>query len=615
MILFNTPETENKIYTSKEFENLEGFIHEDVARVTLAKYLYYNIGLTVELLLGIKIYPFQEIILRSWFDKNFSFFVCSRGGSKSFLSAIFCCLYPVFFPDSRIVLTSNSFRSTRRTIQLIERFINSKGAGLLRQCYTSKTGRVEMKRHSDEYVLSCGDSAIIALPLNDKIRGQRAEILICDEFLSITQEMFKGVLLPFLTAGTDIQEKITAEQNLEKLNLNLSEEDRDMLAANKKLIALTSASFQFEYCYQLFSSWVKKIDEQSPISKKYFVVRMSYEALPESLVEKEIVEEAKSGGADSPSFQREFMARFASASDSYFNIKKLHENTIPPGDLPCVQLKGSRDSKYILACDPSFSSSKASDLFGMCLYLLDNESRSITQVNSYGKAGADLKDHIEHLAYLLMSFNIVFIIADLGGANFNFVQSCNESGFFQERGLKLGSIEGDFNSDDHAEELIKAKNSYNLLNKTIVYRQIFNSDWIRKSNEHLQTQIHKNKVKFASPLAGHEEMLARAMEENYPVKFISQGDKEKQLLDFISEQDYLIEETKNELALIECKPTPMGSLQFDLPQHLRRSKNPARARKDLYSCLLMGCWGARIYWDFSFAPSKKSTELFIPRLI
>ena len=45
MILFNT-EVENKIYTSEEFEKLEGYIPEDIARITLAKFLYNSKSLT-----------------------------------------------------------------------------------------------------------------------------------------------------------------------------------------------------------------------------------------------------------------------------------------------------------------------------------------------------------------------------------------------------------------------------------------------------------------------------------------------------------------------------------------------------------------------------------------
>ena len=250
MVLFNNSDTLERVYTSKEFDLLDGYIPEDIARVTLAKFLYNNISLTCELLLGIKLFPFQEIILRGWFDKNFSMMVASRGASKSWLSAVYCCLYPIFFPETRIVISSNSFRSTRRIVQQVERFINNKKAPLLRQCFTSRTGKLEFQRRSDEFMLECNGGTIVALPLNEKIRGTRADILICDEFLQLSEDTFKSVLLPFLTAKSDIQNRMELEEELSLLDLKgYTSEEKDMLEANKKLIALTSASYDFEFCY------------------------------------------------------------------------------------------------------------------------------------------------------------------------------------------------------------------------------------------------------------------------------------------------------------------------------------------------------------------------------
>lgn len=613
MIIFDN-DTQDKLYTSEQFEKLEGYIPEDVAKATLGQFLYNNLGLTSELLLGIRLFPFQEMILRGWFEHNFNMFVASRGGSKSYLSAIFCCLYPVFYPGTRIVLTANAFRSTRRTIQQVEKFLNGKKADLIRQCFLAKTGHLEFQRRSDEHMMEINEGSIIALPLNEKLRGTRGDILFCDEFLMLSEELYRNVLLPFLTAKSNIQEVMERQDEIDKYG-EISTEERELLEANKKVIALTSASYDFEFAHRVYQNWVKKIEDKGPTSRKYFVARMSYESLPEELIEKEIVEEAKMGGAESASFQREFMAIFASTSDGYFNIKKLHDNTVEAGDLPCVQLKGNKDSKYIIAVDPSTSGSKAGDFFAMGVYLINTDDRSLTLVHSFGRAGEDLKNIIKYLYYLIVSFNVVFIIADLGGANFNFFETCNESAFFLERGMRLGYVDGNMDSPDYLEQIRLAKNSYNLSNHKIAYRQIFTAEWLRKSNEYLQAQIDRNKVKFASPLAGHELMLTKALKDNYPILFENAGDQEKQILDMVALQDDFIEETKKQLALIECKVTPLGTMQFDLPQHMRRSRNPNRARRDNYTCYLMATWGAKVYWDIMFTEAKKVTEIMEPKLI
>ena len=93
---------------------------------------------------NLKLFGFQELILKNLFESNFSMHVWARGGSKSYLTAIFVLLYPIFYPGTRIVISSNTFRSSRRILETCERLINAKGAELLKQCYPQ-----EVKRATD----------------------------------------------------------------------------------------------------------------------------------------------------------------------------------------------------------------------------------------------------------------------------------------------------------------------------------------------------------------------------------------------------------------------------------------------------------------------------------
>lgn len=613
------PIPEGKKYSNDKFKELEGFLSMDDARVSLGEFLYNNIGLTVEYLFNLKIYPFQEIILRSWFDHNFCMNVWGRGCSKSYTVAIFCCLYPIFYPRTRIVLASNAFRSTRRLIQQIERFINAKGADLLRECYVQKSGKLEFVRRADEMTLDINEGQIIAIPLNEKVRGTRADILIVDEFLMVPEDIYKSVLMPFLTARNDVQEQLTAEEIKKSLTIvdDATTEELNLAISTKKIIGLTSASYDFEFVYRLYLNWIEK-SKQPVISRSYFISRLSYQAVPESLMDKNIAEEAKSGGENTASFQREWMAIFSSSSDGYFNIKKLHDNTIRDGDLPCVQLKGSPGSKYIIAIDPSFSDSKSSDFFAIGVYLLNPDNRSITQVHTYAKTGGDatLKDHIQYLYYLYSCFNIVMIIGDFGGGNFNFIKACNESNYFVERGLVLEFFEGNFDDEDYVGQLRVVRNSYNITQKRICYTQVYQrTEWIRKANEHLKTQIECGKVQFASRLTGHEQAFSKAVDTELPIIFKDKTDFDSNILDFIATQDDLIEQTKRQLALIEVRATSNGTMQFDLPIHLRMSKSPGRARRDCYSTLVMGSWAAKAFYDMTMLEDEPISYSFPPILI
>ena len=61
MIVFDTIPSK-KTYSNEGFLQLSGFLQEDVAKRSLGEFLFNNLGVTIELLFGLKIFPFQEII-------------------------------------------------------------------------------------------------------------------------------------------------------------------------------------------------------------------------------------------------------------------------------------------------------------------------------------------------------------------------------------------------------------------------------------------------------------------------------------------------------------------------------------------------------------------------
>lgn len=627
-MIYYDKEISNKIYSNEKFELLQGYLGEKEAKLSLIEFLHNNLGMTVFWLTGggIRLFPYQEVMLRGWFDHNFNYSMVSRGGAKSFLAAVFCWLYLIFNPGTRIVLASNVFRSTRRIIASIERMVNHRDASLLRACFELEAGKVKTQRRNDEWMLPLNDGFIKALPLNEKLRGERADILITDEFLQIPEDIYKSVLMPFLTAKSNITEALKNKEIEDALieTGQITEEERDIVTSDKKIIALTSAPYDFEFAAKLYYEWIEKITKpelNGKSGRSYFVTRLSYKALPKELVEKEIIEEAANGGEETAAFQREFMAWPASTSDGYFNIKKLNEHTVKNGDIPCVQIRGNPNSKYIVSVDPNFSSSSSSDMFGIQTWLLNEDSKSITLVNNYGKPGGNLNDHLEYFYYILKNFNVVFVIADLAGEGEgnNFVSTANTSNLFMKNNLKLDFIKGDLDKEglEYTEELKIAKNSYNLSNKRIVYRQVYGSEWIRRGNEHLQAQIEYGKIKFASPLQSVSSQFEKVINEECPIKYKdNKTQKELGIGDFIDLQDSLINETKKQIGLIEVRASAGGALQFDLPQHLKRSKSADRSRRDLYSCSLMATWGAKLYFDMlNFEPPKINNYNFSPILL
>ena len=97
----------------EELKKLEGELEDKEAKISLAKFLRNNLSLTVELLAGIKLAPYQEITLRGMFNRNFSMCVWGRGCGKTFIAAVYCFLQCVFEPETKILIAGPTFRTAR----------------------------------------------------------------------------------------------------------------------------------------------------------------------------------------------------------------------------------------------------------------------------------------------------------------------------------------------------------------------------------------------------------------------------------------------------------------------------------------------------------------------
>lgn len=602
-------------------EHLLETLDDKTARLTLAQFLRNNLGLTYFLLTGGEsLYPFQELMLNSWMNCNFNLNIVSRGGAKSFQFGIFCAMYPLFYSDTRIVITSANFRSSRRIFEHVEKMVDNPNATMLRNCFSENPSH-----KNDQYLWKINGGSLVAVPLSngDGLRGLRANVLGIDELLLLSEGVIEDILKPFLVAKQNQQKlmRLKAEEDILISKGLMKEEDRESEKSTAKFIGLSSASYKFEYLYSIYKQYIQTIMSEEKKTARHCIFQLSWDSLPSTLIDKTIANEFKGGAViERAGNKREFGAQFTDDSEGYFSAKKMLDCTVSDGHQPCAQIVGNKGEEYMITIDPSYSSSKSSDFFAMQTHSLNIENRNITLVHSYGVAGGDLKNHIRYFFFLLTNFNIVYIVIDASGTEF--IDACNESVLFKEAGLHIGNFGADFDCEgqDYQNSLKLAKRNYRLIDKKILMPQLFNSTSIRRMNEYLQNQIDNKKVWFASKIAPNETMLKKYMALDIPADLIfkpdgSDDNKEKlNKLDFIEQQDFWLDETKKQTALIEIKATAQGTQTFDLPDHLKRSKSAKRARRDHYTCLLLASWGAKCYFDLITLPNENCstfTPIFI----
>lgn len=529
---------------------------------------------------------------------------------NSFLSAIFCFLYMLFNPGTKIIIAGPTFRTSRNIFNELEKIVKNPKAKMLADCFTE-----EPSKRTDIYTWNINGGSIVAIPLNgEKIRGFRAHILILDEYLLLSKAIVDNVLKPFLAVNSDVTERqLIQDEEEELIKIGaMKESERTIFQEKQKMVCLSSASYTFENLYQTFKEWRDEI--YSPEMKtpaKFFISQLSYEAMPPGLISSTVINEAKGEGSND-SFKREWEAQFTDGNDGYFSARKMMACTIPDTERPNLVLSGDKKNKYILAIDSNFSNSESADHFAMAVLELDDEKKDTTLVHQYANAGDDLKNHINYFYYLISYFNIHLIILDSAGGR-RFIEAANLSEQFKMNHIEYDFInfDSDLEGEEYERMVREVRNQYNLLGRRICIDQYFTSNWIRNANEYLQSAIDHKKVWFASKIRACASFLDEVAATKIPLENLGY----ENISDLIDDQDILIDTVKKECALIEVKSTAKGTQSFDLPQHLKRSGGKHKARKDSYSALMLGVWGKKIYYSLMEAPSEPIYDNWVPIMI
>ncbi len=603
---------EKSINWNQYFLNtLKGDLDEDIAQRSLGKFLTYNISILCKMLTGKELAPFQRIILKGWFKRNFILMAAGRGTSKSTMAYFFAILYCVMHPDHTVLIMGPTFRGSRKILEEIEKISESPGGILLKQTLAKSM----VKRQDVMRIEFSNKSQIVALPLGnaETIRGMRTNVLIIDEANSVPQNIIDFVLKPFLTKPADLdkQRKIRrVEDKLIKAG-KMKEEEREVFKPISKMIMLSSAGYQWESYYKTYKDYLELlynirdgIKEVKSDDATYLVQQLSYEMIPEGFLDKAILSDIKNGLIPQSILDREYRAIFTQGSDGYFSAKKMAEVTIADGQEPCVELVGEKNAEYVLGIDPALSASESGDNFAMCLLKIitkTNGKKVGMVVHNYAACGCALKYHILYFLYLLRHFNIVYIIEDAShGSNMDFINICNESEIFKNEKIELKPIGADFGKDEVDSIAKQVKRFYNPASRQIVQPQYFHSSFIRASNEHLQSCFNFAGVFFAGKaraVPSVNEYMASLTLGNIHQIHPEFADKEGEgsIHDFIANQDILMDSLKRECSLIEIKASALGTISYDLPSNMRRTKSPLRQRRDSYSALLLANWGLKLF--------------------
>jgi hypothetical protein len=405
-----------------------------------------------------------------------------------------------------------------------------------------------------------------------------------------------------------------------------------------QMICLSSASYQFQHLYKMYSDWTDFIERPELLNSgetyeeppTYFVSQLGWEAIPATVLNREFIQSQKASTSDD-SFLREYCAQFRDGGDGYFSMKKMNDATIPDGEKPHSMVTGDPLKKYILSIDPNYSKSASSDYFAMSVVEIDEEKEEGILVHGYQRVGADLQDHIKYIYYIMSNFNIALIVADSSNID-TIIDACNESELFKSNIRKKITYITEWNSiedsQDYAEMLDKAKKQYDVDLGCMCIRQTPTTDWIMRANSYLQACIDHKKIWFASRASNHPEYIQHIFGLSLPLGLVfpkgsdnaiqadtKEENRKLSMREFIEMQDDIIIDTKEQCANVEVTQTSRGHQSFDLPRSARTSTSPNKPRKDNYSSLLLGNWGVKCFFELQKTQIQTRKFEFTPILL
>jgi len=647
-----------QVDVNAELELLKGELPEETARKTFGRFVMYNVGMLVFWLTGLKLYPDQRLLIKGWLNKNFTLTVAGRGYSKSWLFSHFCYIYCLFNPGKRIVMIAPTFRSSRKIIENIEKWANSKRGFLLKQCIKKTGSGAVVGKKPDLYEINFKNGAsIIALPLGDaeKLRGYRCSVLGIDEGLLVSQTIIDTVLKPFLV--TPSEEETTRRQTIRERESRLirrgkmKESERTKFASDVKMIIISSASYTWQDLFSIYKKYLKiiysqddkminKLDEKDKafldkdkeakaeviegddIPSSYLIHQLSYKVAPPDRVDAAVREEIESGMYSETVIKREYEAQFVQDSDGYFRAKVMEECTLKGPSDPTVEIVGEKGAEYIVSIDPNLGGSETNDHFAMCVIKIVNKKFSDDSVrkvglvvHQYANAGAKPEHHIAYFLYILNNFNVVYVAVDTSqGSNMDFINFCNESLQFKQAKRNLKAIEfADFGKENFDDLVSDIQRGYNKTDGAIVQKQYFHSTFQKAANEYMQTCFNRRMLLFAAKGLPSESAMTKMRNQSDSVRYILENHPDfaengiaGDIDDFIGQQDVLLDLVKKECALIEVKVSSLGTTTFDLPSHMKKqSKSKMRIRRDSYSALFLGNWALKLYLESQERPQEE----------
>jgi len=557
-------------------------------------------------ILNIQLLPSQSLFLREIWNRKFPMLIASRGFGKSFMLSLYAVLRALILPRRKVVVVGAAFRQSKVLFEYMETIWRN--SPMLRDICDGDSGP---RRDTDRCTLRLNDSTVTCLPLGDgqKIRGQRANDIIADEFASIPREIFENVVAGFAAVSADPVEnvkRLAAQKKANELGVKLEAEEREVKKDNQIILSGT-AYYDFNHFATYWKKWKSIIKSQGDPSRlreifgedppesfdwtQYSIIRMPYELLPKGFMDADQVARSKAT-VHTGIYQMEYGACFTRDSQGFFKRSLIEscvvssEGLIKDSNNNPIQfeavLMGDKDSRYIFGVDP------ASEVDNFSIVVLEIHPSHRRIVHCWTTTRSEHKEKVKRgystetdfYAYcarkirdLMKLFPCIHIAMDAQGGGVAVMESLHDHDKIKEGEMPIWPV-----IDENKEKDTDGESGLHILEMC----QFAKYDWLAESNHGMRKDFEDKALLFPS-----FDPLTLTMSEH-------EDDTKGRMFDTLEECVLEIEELKDELAMIQMTQTSSGRDRWDTPEVVVGTGKKSKIRKDRYSALLMANMAARV---------------------
>ena len=563
------------------------------------KYLHF----AAKVLLGIELLPFQVAILKELWIRPFPMLIMTRGGSKSFLLAVYALLRALLEQGCRIVVVGAAFRQSKIIFEYMESIWSNH---TLLQNIIGFGKRQGPRRDVDRCTFLIGESTVIAIPIGDgqKIRGLRANYILTDEFSSVPPDIYETVIAGFAAVSADpvkAHKEYAKIQFLKSVGQWTPEQEQQYLGrvGNQSVLSGTACyDFQhFATYWKRYKTIVESKGDENILSevlggdipenfnwRDYSIIRVPASYLPSKFMDERNLARAKAT-MDVGIYQMEYGAIFVKDSQGFFK-RSLIESCIAserhgininnmPIQFSCA-VQGISKLRYIYGVDPA----SERDNFSIIVLEIYSTHRRIVYGWSINrqkhkqlvKAGlVEQNDYYGYCARKIRDLMKVFpcegIAVDSQGGGVALEEALHDKDKIQEGERPIWP----FIDDDKPQDT----DDYPGLH-ILEMCNFSKSDWVSKANHFLRKDMYDKAILF--PDFDPITLEIAAIEDN----------QLKREYDTLEDCVFEIEELKQELSIIvQSRTAVTGREHWDTPEIKLGGGRKDHMRKDRYSALIM----------------------------